>query len=632
MKRIVSLWILLVFAFDVISQQNGEMNDSTYYPLMSSYDYKAKQHVFVKSAFPVHADSSRIWVKGDPKFNSVFITTSDGTVTLTEPITLQPPFFTHVVSVSNNHQKIAAHFSSAMDTRIRWANLTTLGKIKHSEDFAILFYGCFQPFKVNKDKTPGLIVSHANNNFKMRALFEKVALSKTFNYYSGTRNIKRKHRPDFSEETVSGKLIASPKLIIGTGDQIYVDAGYKFKKGRWSADKFKLYRGHPLAAWSYAIKDPMPILSVDGYTAHLNKTYNAVNSFTSLDTVFTSIPLVNVWDDHEIRDGWGSHGDEYPGGSLNPKLRDYYLLSRDAFFQHQFIPGPDANSRAETFHQSFDVGDVSVFTFDLRSKRDITIPRVLGDTQMTAFRNWCESVPHGRHAIIVSSIPIFHNNTKLTEKLIEGLKKELRDDIADTWSFPKNTDERDVIVNEIIALRNRGVFPIIVSGDIHEGAVTEVWYEPAGPGVFGPASKVLCYELIASGLSHESLGEGHRRTIGRTRLSSKKARPKDPSFIPEGSKTRVYPLTRYSRRDLNFGAIEFTANNKSKMSTFTIRKFRGEERYYQHTLDLEWNKPISEDKIWRYKTFKQRIYNLFHLLNPTFTPAIPDVVNAAKVE
>ena len=552
-------------------------NKATQFPTKPVADYKVQDYQ-VKLALPIEAPTTRIWLKGSENFQYAQIFTTNRQA-ISEPIALLSPFFTKVVSIALKHQEVKVHFANAQSDLANSKHQKTAypkskASIRQEEEvFSMLFYGCFQPFKVEEGKSK--VLNEKNLlNYKMRQTFKQVALEKELIYY-----------PYQSGTTVKLPLIKNPKIVIGTGDQIYTDAGYK------ELD----FANHPLSAWAHACNNPYPLLDETAYLSHLNNCYKHFNSFACFDEVFATLPGLNVWDDHEIRDGWGSHGDEYDSsGKISAPLKNYYQMSREAFVAHQYAVGPNEASEEiintnGPLHQATVVNGIDVFAFDLRSNRNSCLDRVFDDSQFAAFQKWCDAIPDGNEAVIVSSIPMFYEQNKLALSLTGKLiaKGELNDDIVDSWASEKNFQERNRIIRELIKLRGRAVKPIIVSGDVHIGGMITVWYKNEKV----QKNEKLCFELIYSGLSHESLGEARSQMSSGIQHRAEKPRVKDPTFQIDDA--WIYPVYEFTRGKLNFGALEFSKGaSNTKASLIIIGD--AEKRIIERELELNWTETFDD--------------------------------------
>lgn len=563
-------------------------NSETNFPKNKILDYEVLDFQ-VKVGFPLDIKYNRIWVKGSKESNFVQIFSPDDGE-LSEIKQLHPPFYTDIIKINSAFSEVQVKFSNK-NTELKKAVKKTIVYPKgidymemQENKFSMLFYGCFQPFTISKnpkgDMYSELFQDDNNFNYLMRKTLNAISEEQVFNFNTYS-NGKVKN---FTEV-----LLKNPKVLIGTGDQIYTDAGYNEKE----------YKNHPLSAWAHKCMDPYPLLDIVEYTNHLNRCYTHFNSFTCFKNIYSKLPSVNIWDDHEIRDGWGSHGDEYTEqGKLSDSLKQYYSSSRSAFIEHQLNSGPnelnnksiDTNSSLE---QKFTINGIQVFAFDLRSNRNSNNNIVISKSQLKNFKDWCNQIKKDDEVVILSSIPMFYESNKVAIALGKKIKDgELKDDIIDSWASENNKKQRNEIIKELIKLRNRNIKPIIVSGDVHIGGMISIWYKDEKSNV----NKKLCYEFIFSGLSHESLGKARKQNISSTiQHRSEKNRVSDTSFSID--EFTIYPVYEFTRGRLNFGGLEFSLNQKTntKASLFIIGD-RG-KNIIERELELDWD--IEFDNYWK---------------------------------
>ena len=550
-------------------------NQNTRFPASSPADDYEVKGCQAKIAFPVNKTEARIWVKGSEAYTAAKVTDFGGNP-LAASVQLSAPFYTALISVPAEVKRAEVVFSGT-DTPERRLEVFPKNReflTREDKKFSLLYYGCFQPFRVNPDSGESEVLHQKDTlNYIIRKMFTRVAEEREFNFTSS--------------ETTSGKakLLENPKAVIGGGDQVYTDAGYAEKE----------FENHPLSAWAHTCSDPYPLLDTVEFAQHLDRCYLHFNSFECFEKIEAALPCISTWDDHEIRDGWGSHGDEYDDdGTLAADLAPYYYLSRRAFIEHQYNLGPQiepANAvySNQSLEQKTVINGTDIFVFDLRSNRDNCAERVMKEGQMNNFKNWCKSLKDGKEAIIVSSIPFFYEAgdvvAALSANVYEG---ELRDDIIDSWASVPNKTQRDEIVAELIKLRLRDVKPIILSGDVHIGGLITAWFRNPKTNEFDK----LCFEMISSGLSHEKMGEARSGIAATLQKRSSKVKKGDSVFKVNG--IDVVPVFEFTRGRLNFGALEFTENKNTVASLFIIGD--DEKSVDERELELKWEETF--DSYW----------------------------------
>ncbi|WP_178988504.1 alkaline phosphatase D family protein [Winogradskyella schleiferi] len=541
-------------------------------------------------AYPMNS-MNRVWVKGN---------VTHPIVKLIDPISdkvyktdiLKPPFYTAVLDVEMSEIKVV-FCNKTGDCEGNIVLYPNSDFEKDSNNFSILLYGCFEPFEVTQKRRNkpevSIYTGLKNSSFRLRKLFSQVAQHESLKYDKYER--RDKYYLDSTNTLIKPLLTSAPKLIIGTGDQVYVDVAY--------AAKIKGKHKNPLSAWEFYAK-PKPLLDVKDYTIFLNKLYNASYSFNELEKAHRRLPALFAIDDHEIRDGWGSQGDEYSKGKLNPEFAPFYNLGKEAFINHQLLiskfPPQNASvtlNENKTMNYAFSVHGKNGYMLDLRSARDRLIPQVLGDEQLTHFKTWLNALEDGETIILVSSIPLFLRPNHRLESAFAAIDSEVRDDIADSWSSGFNKAERDELFKILTKHRlERDIKPIFVSGDIHKSALIEIWLDtkkndkngnPEKPIVFG-------YEIIASGLSHEFITSNTKKKLFEI---TEQQRIGDAhlyfQYDQTSTKATLYPMVRKSTAEQNFGAIEFI-NGEVRLHTFIFRRYNKYNTLNQYFIDLNWDK------------------------------------------
>lgn len=508
------------------------------YPLQEDPAYQAKV------AYPVDGKPA-IWVKGDSNYSKVKIKNSLGQVVAKKD--LVEPFYTDIINVGESGTYLVEYISDDLEsTSLIVKPVANLDEI--STPYSIMLFGCFQPFTVVEEGNilqSGIYKGKNGYASKFFKLFTKMALGE---------DVEKNERNDQGKKTKVTQF-PNPSLIIGSGDQVYVDAGYDEVKAISSE--------HPLSLWQTGVEAPEPFYSGKEYEKKMEDLYRAFGSFRGLNEVYRQIPQINVWDDHEIRDGWGSHGDE------SNKFQDQFKIARNAFIEHQTPYGknhPHYSSSLTRFglDQEFTVGKFSGYALDLRSNRDIrSTHKVLTPEQLNNFREWILK-QEGKEVIIVSSMPLFLKNNEFVEKKLPDIKPDLTDDFHDGWSSRYNEDQRDQLLEIIVEARNQGVMPIFVSGDYHSAAMSELWYYKDGDKK--EKWKVLGYEILTTGLYHEGMVDGllakarfraESQRVGQHIISNLNVFPDSYSIEPYVKKSMVTE---------NFAGISVDENGDTKIS------------------------------------------------------------------
>jgi hypothetical protein len=243
-----------------------------------------------------------------------------------------------------------------------------------------------------------------------------------------------------------------------------------------------------------------------------------------------------IWDDHDIRDGWGSQGDEKEKNNGVFKWTNYLNRARGAFVAYQALRNPglgefvdpdpgvsiwdrinqdaqpenrikneviyteDPTTGKELFF-SFDWGSASFFVMDLRSYRYVNEKRVISATQFEAIEAWLKEMeriesPVPKLLVLVSTLPLAAGRAKGSEFFGKAFDSELADDLVDKWASNANIEQRQKLLCMFADFieRNKTTHRLLViGGDIHASEVT-YWNT-------GDPNEVVAHEVIASGLA-----------------------------------------------------------------------------------------------------------------------------------
>lgn len=389
------------------------------------------------------------------------------------------------------------------------------------ERFALLAFGCFDPFRIHDD---AVVVAPGDGTGRPGIKDEP---------YSRLWSIR-----EAMKAVAAGALedIPPSSLIVGAGDQVYVEAAHD--------QVAELGNRHPLSAWTVEAK-PRPRVGLAEFEKLLSDTYRASWSFDGLDKTLANVPAVMIWDDHEIRDGWGSQGDEHV-------YRDtYYASAREAFLEHQFIRGPrtrtpDLDRPMAPLHQQLRIHGLPIFVLDERSARDCSVPQVLGAEQTRAFGSWLDELDPSAcpHYVVVSPLPILYRLTDAVD-LASAFDSEIIDDLVDNWSSDLNVAELDRLLSMMLRAHARGLQAIILSGDMHTSALLSASAQRSGE----EADSVFAFEIVASGLATVVGGYDWKHFIAR-----------EGTVLPDPIEIDGYSVSfalGYSEPEPNFAGLSF---------------------------------------------------------------------------
>ncbi|UKZ75356.1 hypothetical protein TrVFT333_003038 [Trichoderma virens FT-333] len=231
----------------------------------------------------------------------------------------------------------------------------------------------------------------------------------------------------------------------------------------------------------------------------------------------SQIPMVNMYDDHDIFDGYGSYSHPDMSSPVFSGLGrvgfKYYML-----FQHQSIvtetetsepswilgeqPGPYIQEVSRSLYMSMG-GKVALLAVDARTER--TEDTVLDEKtwEKITSRMYAE-IRRGQveHLLVLLGVPIAYPRLVwleniLTSRLMSPVKAlgrtgvlgkhmnnidggyEILDDLNDHWTAKNHKKERTIIIEDLQDLAiDRSVRITILSGDVHLGAIGQFYSNP----------------------------------------------------------------------------------------------------------------------------------------------------------
>jgi phosphodiesterase/alkaline phosphatase D-like protein len=290
-------------------------------------------------------------------------------------------------------------------------------------------------------------------------------------------------------------------LTLLGGDQVYGDVIREEWLRDWEADFDPDTAGEFEAARFHESLAELP--------ERYKRIYCSFWRRPEIRTFMGHMPCLMTWDDHEIYDGWGSHGNE----SL-PAQQAFFQAASRAFDAFQFSLAPKrplstaAISEREGHRAfSFMVGDVAFVILDLRSQRNIRsreVSAVLGDRQWRWLMHELDELKARRpkQVVLVSSIPVVHMGAAV-EHLIPNAA-EMHDDVLDHWSSRPNRNDQAKLVGRLFDLRkSTGANVLILAGDVHVGTVGDI--RSSDPRFLREGEReAIIYQGVSSSIGYEA--------------------------------------------------------------------------------------------------------------------------------
>ncbi|KAL8393455.1 hypothetical protein RB595_003282 [Gaeumannomyces hyphopodioides] len=298
-------------------------------------------------------------------------------------------------------------------------------------------------------------------------------------------------------------------VMVGGGDQIYNDAVMHqttiFKE--WLAFRNPVHKHN--APFTPELQDELESYYLQRYCMWFSQgLFGMANS---------QIPMVNMYDDHDIIDGFGSYPHHFMSSPVFSGLGNvafkYYML-----FQHQSVPaeteasepswalglhpGPYIAERSRSLFMSLG-GGLALLAVDCRTER--TRDEVLTEDSWQKLMDRCyDEVVKGKtkHLLVLLGVPVAYPRLVwleniLTSRLFEPVKAlakmgvmggllnkfdggvEVLDDLDDHWTAKHHKKERKLVIEDLQDLAaDRSVRVTLLSGDVHLAAVGQFYSNP----------------------------------------------------------------------------------------------------------------------------------------------------------
>ena len=295
-------------------------------------------------------------------------------------------------------------------------------------------------------------------------------------------------------------------VMLGGGDQIYNDRAMRDTElfREWLQTKNPEHKHK--AEFTSEMQDELETFYLDRYAMWFSQGLFAMAN--------SQIPMVNVWDDHDIIDGFGSYPHHFMSTrvftGLGAVAFKYYML-----FQHQSVvgegtkeepswllgasPGPYINELSRSIFMHLG-RKVAFLGLDCRTER--MRDEILSQESYDAIFDRCRAeIVQGetKHLIVLLGVPIAYPRLNfleniLTSKMMDPIKAlgrtgmlggfvnkfdggvEILDDLDDHWTAKHHKAERNWFVQELQELAaEKSVRVTILGGDVHLGAVGQFY-------------------------------------------------------------------------------------------------------------------------------------------------------------
>jgi hypothetical protein len=292
-------------------------------------------------------------------------------------------------------------------------------------------------------------------------------------------------------------------LLLMGGDQVYADEIWKSTKlptlKKWGElSEEKQHKAKVTATMAGEIEKFYDGLYIDRWA----------NEHMSL--MFASVPSVMMWDDHDIFDGWGSYPKERQECAVFQAIFQEAARVFDVFqlrcgTGNRLTPG----ARHRTLRLRF--RHYQLLVLDNRSERNKDL--IMSEQHWQDVKNWLKAFPppgaplpggFSENLMVMTAVPAVYRSFANVEAILDTTlwHEELEDDVHDHWSSRPHLAERMRLIMVLLDFiksqkdpvdgkcRYRGV---LLSGDVHVGALGQVWNEREGVGLT---------QIISTGIVH----------------------------------------------------------------------------------------------------------------------------------
>ena len=294
------------------------------------------------------------------------------------------------------------------------------------------------------------------------------------------------------------------RFIIAGGDQVYVD-------GVTTLDIWK-YLNKVMKKQDGELRP-----SKDEMITWYRDIYRGYWGFPAVKDAFSSYPTYMAWDDHEIKDGWGSDilketgkddlDEIFPGRKAQKLSRSDCLELMDrmrqaayqVYEEYQHAHNPVTPKGQYDYSISNDW--CAIYFLDSRGNRDVNRKsrRILGQAQLNRLIEWLNALDPAktRYVFVVSAVPLLHMTPVIVnaDDTVAADLTGLQDDLRDAWEHELHDSERKAVVNALFETARRGMKISVLSGDVHTAAVFRMVDNKHQSVIYQLTSSAITYNM-----------------------------------------------------------------------------------------------------------------------------------------
>jgi hypothetical protein len=380
--------------------------------------------------------------------------------------------------------------------------LRILQKDKHNKENKLLIY--------NDNKiSPRLSIEKFGKLINLYDIYIDTKKKEKLEYFFNDENIKYEiHIPldpydirifyyscnDKKNSNIWDKVLKSKSdynLMLGGGDQIYADDIFELPKIKEIIEKIK----NDISEFTSYICDDNVKIMIDEFYFNLYIEYMNLEYYRDM---LSSIPSINIWDDHEIFDGFGSYCDQIQNCDLVKTIfhyAEYYFL----LFQKQTIKDEHSHINNTKIYK---IEDTCIIALDNRSERTRNI--IMSEHTIEYIEHRLENMKC-KNLFVMVGVPLVFPYINFPDELVKigDVKKEkgeisfikkllfklggenqfgsveLIDDLVyDSWHHDNHLGELEQIIEVLVDFqeRNPNSRITVLAGDSHLGGLSEIIY------------------------------------------------------------------------------------------------------------------------------------------------------------
>jgi hypothetical protein len=294
--------------------------------------------------------------------------------------------------------------------------------------------------------------------------------------------------------------------LIHIGDQVYADHEWSNVQDGETDKEMVLYEGKCKYTQALELLEGKPVAEWEQHRDKIKELYREVYRETwghpPTAQALANVANIMIMDDHEIRDDFGDNEEE-----LEPTSTSGYIgkCGYDVYCEYQRALRILPEGHVGTDHY-LDLwgGSIGIALVDIRAAR--SFKRQVGDpTPYLGTKQWSDLKlalsEHGLFAEVQTLVVLAATPLVFYSQSVNDLAAKVVDDLWGQWSSSKNQPEQIAMLDVLrqwkmpaAEVGGGGRELVVVGGDVHIGACTDIFYK----------GEKLCEQLITSPVANKT--------------------------------------------------------------------------------------------------------------------------------